>query len=219
MVFSLFGCESQTTENVNEVVENKADDLKKESSLDEGKPEETEKPIEEVKETEAEVETPVVDENKVIGSEGCIYEINTTYTFPNSTMTVKRLKMLRDYSGYYIFFDFDVENISNSPITWRIQYNDNNMGNIKTELLNEERVGGNSHIEDDDFTGNRVDYSLLTLNPKEIYSCYKAGHFIGWNWDLDEPEVDLKEKEPMTITFYYKENEIEYPFVIKLNQE
>ena len=215
MAFSLLGCDAQPTENVNEVIENNADDLKRESSVDEGKPEETEKPIEEAKETEA----PVVDENKLIDGEGCMYEINTTYTFPNSIMTVKRLKLVREYFGYLMYFDFDVENTSDTSITWRIQDRSNLMGHINTELLKNDEIGGNNNYHDDDFTGNREDYNLITVNAGETYSCYKLGLFDGWNWDLEEPNVALKEREPMTITLYYKENDIKYPFEIKLNQD
>lgn len=213
MIFSLLGCDAQPTENVNEVVENNADDLKRESSVDEGKPEETERPVEEVKETEA----PVVDENKLIDGEGCMYEINTTYTFPNSELTLKRIKIKKEYFGYLMFFDFDIKNTSNSPISWRLQDDDNHFGDIDAGKLENKDIGGNDNFYDEDFTGNRVNYSLLTLNPKEVYSCYKLGIFQ--NYTIDMEWIDLKEREPMTITLYYKENDIKYPFEIKLNQD
>lgn len=213
MVFSLLGCDAQPTENVNEVVENNADDLERESSVDEGKPEETEKPVEEVKETEA----PVIDENKLIDDEGCTYDVNLMYQFPNSSMTIKRVKIKKDYGYYLMFFDFDVENISDKPITWRIQYNDNNIGSINAGLLVDKSIGGNSRIYDDDFTDERENYDLKTLNVGEVKQYYKLGIFDWFTPDIKQ--VDLKEREPMTITLYYKENDIKYPFEIKLNQE
>ena len=207
MVFSVIGCENQpTSENINPpAVEEKKEIIEEEKQ---------EEPIvEEVKEPEA----PVVDENKLIDDEGCTYDVNLMYQFPNSSMTIKRVKIKKDYGYYLMFFDFDVENISDKPITWRIQYNDNNIGSINAGLLVDKSIGGNSRIYDDDFTVERENYDLKTLNVGEVKQYYKLGIFDWFTPDIKQ--VDLKEKEPMTITLYYKENDIKYPFEIKLNQE
>ena len=148
MFFSLLGCEPQPTEIVNEVAESKTVDEKRETSVEEEPKEES---IEEVKEPEV----PMVDENKLIDGEGCIYEINAKYTFPNSELVLKRIKLKSESFGYLMFFDFDVTNTSNSSISWRIQDSGNLLGYIEAEELGNEEIGGNSNYYDEDFNSDR----------------------------------------------------------------
>lgn len=210
MFFSLLGCESQPTEKVNEVADNKTVDIKREISVNEEPKEE--KPVEEIKEPEV----PVVDENKLIDGEGCIYEINAKYTFPNSELILKRIKLKSESFGYLMFFDFDIKNTSNSSISWRIQDSGNRLGYIESEELEKEEIGGNSNYYDEDFNSDRDTFGYAELKSGETYTGHKLGIFD--NCTLDVQWVSLKEREPMTITLYYKVNDIKYPFEIKLNQ-
>lgn len=209
MFFSLLGCEPQPTEIVNEVAESKTVDEKRETSVEEEPKEES---IEEVKEPEV----PMVDENKLIDGEGCIYEINAKYTFPNSELVLKRIKLKSESFGYLMFFDFDVTNTSNSSISWRIQDSGNLLGYIEAEELGNEEIGGNSNYYDEDFNSDRDTFGYAELKSGETYTGHKLGIFD--NCTLDVQWVSLKEREPMTITLYYKVNDIKYPFEIKLNQ-
>lgn len=212
MFFSLLGCEPQPTEIVNEVAETTTVDIKRETTIDE-ELKEKEKPVVEVKEPEV----PVVDENKLIDGEGCIYEINAKYTFPNSELILKRIKLKSESFGYLMFFDFDITNTSNSSISWRIQDSGNLLGYIEAEELGKEEIGGNSNYYDEDFNSNRDTFGYAELKLGETYTGHKLGIFD--NCTLDVKWVSLKEKEPMTITLYYKVNDIKYPFEIRLNQD
>ncbi len=206
MILSVTGCDSQPVN-----LENELPAVEEKKEIIEEKQEEL--IVEEVKEPEV----PVVDENKLIDKDGVIYDINLIYQFPNSSMTVKRVKIKKDYGYYLMFVDFDIENTSDSSMTWRIQNNDNNMGFINAGLLVEESIGGNSNIYDKDFSSERENFNIMTLDAGETKEYYKACLFDWFSPDIKQ--VDLKEREPMTITLYYKENDIKYPFEIKLNQE
>lgn len=214
MIILITGCDKQST--VQTDISNKTANQVDNSKLPEAKDE-----TQQIYDNEAEeIEASKTDENKLIDEDGCIYEVNTKYTFPNSSMIVKRVKLKKEPLGpYLMYFDFDIENTSDKTLTWRIQRSDNNIGILSSELLPNEEIGGNSNLYDDDFIGNRENYNNMTLNVGESYSCYKLGVFDGWNWNLEEPEVKLKESEPMILTLYYKENGVSYPFEIKLNQE
>lgn len=115
-----------------------------------------------------------------------------------------------------MFFDFDVTNTSNSSISWRIQDSGNLLGYIEAEELGNEEIGGNSNYYDEDFNSDRDTFGYAELKSGETYTGHKLGIFD--NCTLDVQWVSLKEREPMTITLYYKVNDIKYPFEIKLNQ-
>lgn len=162
---------------------------------------------------------PVMDENKLIDEDGCIYYINSTIEFSKSKMLIKKIKLVYDYfAGYLMYIDFDVTNKSDIPVSWRLQHHDNLLGYFSSEMLVNKEIGGNddSLFDDDIFDSNRKKMGAITLNPKETYSGYKLGIFL--NFTKDIKEVRLKEKEPMQIVLYFKENDVRHEFVINLNE-
>ena len=157
------------------------------------------------------------EDKKTIDSDGYIYDVYTTYDFPNSSMTIKRIKLVREaFCGYLMFFDFDVVNKSNNTVSWRIQESSNLIGYFSGNMFENKEIGGNSILYDKDFTGNRKNLGAITLNAGESYSGYKLGVFNPFTKDIKE--VLLNTDDPMTIKLYYKENDIKYEIEIKLNQ-
>ena len=166
----------------------------------------------------APIDESISNEDKLIDKNGCIFDINSKFEFPKSDMLIKKVKLVYDpFAGYLMYLDFDVINKCDTAISWRIQYSGNLLGYFNSDMLVNKEIGGNDNdvFDDETFDGERKRMGAVTLNPNETYSGYKLGIFSNLTEDIKE--IKLKETDPMSITLYYKEDDVRYEFEIKLN--
>ena len=160
-------------------------------------------------------EKAVHPNNNEIGQRGYTYNINTTYNYEQSNFTIHRLKLRYENPYYALYFDYTVKNNTNQPLIWSINEHDNVYGDVTTDTMTNEWLGGNTNLSDGDFDHNcRKDRGEIEPNGE----MYGTMLLLFNNWDEHYNTIKLRENEHMIFNLYYTENGVKSAYTVELNE-
>ena len=137
--------------------------------------------------------------------------------FDNSKITIHRLKICDGgYSvGYYAVFDYTITNESDSILTWNLREHDNVFGFLTIDTYEAERLGGNTLLNDDDFS-IQTRKQNGRIEPHCTY--YGSLLLLFRHWDEHYNLIPIYSDEYMAFELYFKENEIKHSYTLELNK-
>lgn len=154
--------------------------------------------------------------DKEINERGYIHNVNKTFKFEKSQITINKVMVRFMGDAYYgLFIDYNVKNTSDESVIWTIREHDNVYGEITTETMTNEWLGRNSNYMDVDFPFETMkDRGEINVNGEERGNVLLLFN----NWDEHYKTIKLRENECMKINLYYTENGNKNKYTIDLNK-
>lgn len=107
-------------------------------------------------------EQPQEIESRFVGKEGITFDVSTAFDCGGVICEIYSLKIKSDsdsespaYNYYKIFYDLTIRNERSTSISWNLAYTGNLYGLLRHRGA-ERKVGGNTHIKDDDFNHEKL---------------------------------------------------------------
>lgn len=151
--------------------------------------------------------------DKIIDSEGFIYNVNKTFSIGMTEITAKRFILRTSWGLYIVTMEYQINNNDTSPIVWK--FSGTNKGNMIGTIVtnNREKIWmGKASNYTDKYIDQHIESGTL-----QAKSEFNAAVNFAFDTQYEDPE--LKENEMMNFTIYYSQNNIDSELSIILNEK